>query len=584
MVAVLLVHGIGNQNRFDFLSDFTAGLIAGPRQKKPRRKEAPSGDDFRYEKVEGAEPLGTALPLKVTVGQAESGHSVEAHFYESYWSPLMTGATNIFSVIAFIGRTLYRLFPWNLSDRTSERRPKYRLGRWVYSAAYLSLSLAILSMFAYIAIGATILVLDRAYVKEAYAAKILPAFAEQQALAEKGFDKASSGQVSDEMDRLTSQIKSIDANYLVDYKRTYSAAYQADNDWERLDEVPAGKVLTPLQSLTIASRNLPSDAAYFAQDAFLHLLSRGALISDQVVPKWPEVLPLFSRFGFREVALGVLLSFLFWTVLFGSMRTVLTALAALRGEIRPSGFKLTVSALALALLYMFAAYLSSAEPTVFQLALCVLLARIVWAIGRVFLVETLGDIEVYAQHNANDRRFITRNRVIQQTSSDIEKLLKSDYGAVIVVGHSLGSVVAMESLRRLYFQANHDGRGGDLLVKKLRRMITLGSPLLKFSVFFAAGRNQSNFDEFSADADHAIFRNAGTWLNFWHWCDIVADPLRSYGSITKEDIHVRCPISKWWWPHSFYWHLDELKGELAQAITALGREQVTVEAPAAKLV
>ncbi|MCZ6700199.1 MAG: hypothetical protein O7B80_00920 [bacterium] len=96
------------------------------------------------------------------------------------------------------------------------------------------------------------------------------------------------------------------------------------------------------------------------------------------------------------------------------------------------------------------------------------------------LVNYVGDVVVYTTTDRKAEHFEVRRRIIQEAQNQIENILKDHrYTRVLVAGHSLGSVIAYDTLNRLH--TTHDGGEG---YKKLRGLITFGSPLDKIAFFF----------------------------------------------------------------------------------------------------
>lgn len=120
------------------------------------------------------------------------------------------------------------------------------------------------------------------------------------------------------------------------------------------------------------------------------------------------------------------------------------------------------------------------------------------------------------------------NRVIQQLPAD---------GSIVLIGHSLGSVVAADLLPRI---------PNDL---KIAGMITIGSPLA-----------QGNFDLSKLETNlREPPSNLAWWINFWsHWDPVAA--LRGASSVVPWllDLRVSTPVN----PHSAHSSREYLEEEL----------------------
>ncbi len=104
------------------------------------------------------------------------------------------------------------------------------------------------------------------------------------------------------------------------------------------------------------------------------------------------------------------------------------------------------------------------------------------------------------------------------------------YRTVDVIGHSLGAVVAFDSLQRLQSRKPN-------LLPRIGSIVTLGAALEKVRYFFS----QESRDERSGGTtrrstevsvrlqdlqDAVALARDKTWLNLWYWNDVVADPIQ----------------------------------------------------------
>ncbi len=99
-----------------------------------------------------------------------------------------------------------------------------------------------------------------------------------------------------------------------------------------------------------------------------------------------------------------------------------------------------------------------------------------------------------------------------------------------MIGHSLGAVVAFDSLQRLQSRKPN-------LLPRIGSIVTLGAALEKVRYFFS----QESRDERSGGTtprstevsvrlqdlqDAVALARDKTWLNLWYWNDVVADPIQ----------------------------------------------------------
>lgn len=113
------------------------------------------------------------------------------------------------------------------------------------------------------------------------------------------------------------------------------------------------------------------------------------------------------------------------------------------------------------------------------------------------LVKYLGDVTLYVTADENSAFFRTRAEILKASSDRLRMLLTDDgYRAVYVAGHSLGSVIAYDTINRLIREVIAEPAGGKLTLDQLRRLrglLTFGSPLDKVNYFFRieVDRNQA---------------------------------------------------------------------------------------------
>src|SRR2546425_59680 len=118
-----------------------------------------------------------------------------------------------------------------------------------------------------------------------------------------------------------------------------------------------------------------------------------------------------------------------------------------------------------------------------------------WLLRRI-LVGYLGDIAVYVTADAKAASYTARTAILDQSTTALARLLCDDrrgFDQVIVAGHSLGSVIAYDTINELLSRgwAARDqlGRGVEPLVQRddlarLRGLVTFGSPLDKIYYLF----------------------------------------------------------------------------------------------------
>jgi hypothetical protein len=126
-----------------------------------------------------------------------------------------------------------------------------------------------------------------------------------------------------------------------------------------------------------------------------------------------------------------------------------------------------------------------------SLQVLVPLAALVAAVFlRTPLVKFVGDISLYVSADERAGAFRTRQEILEKSQELLNWLIDdASYQSVYVAGHSLGSVIAYDTINRLVNEArvvDVDGRKSRRApnIDRLRGLLTFGSPLDKVYYFF----------------------------------------------------------------------------------------------------
>jgi hypothetical protein len=159
------------------------------------------------------------------------------------------------------------------------------------------------------------------------------------------------------------------------------------------------------------------------------------------------------------------------------------------------------------------------------------------ALVRKLMVEFVGDVVAYVSSTKIDR-FDALRKAIKETAKESARAVYSaladpntfEYRKVAVVGHSLGSVIAYDTLNRLL--------ADDLLIKNAADIaertsifMTFGSPLDKIAFFFSImGKNTRRIREQLAALvqpliQHEEIRNQFPWVNVYSCNDVICGSL-----------------------------------------------------------
>jgi hypothetical protein len=194
------------------------------------------------------------------------------------------------------------------------------------------------------------------------------------------------------------------------------------------------------------------------------------------------------------------------------------------------------------------------------------------------LVDTVADVMVYAEIDPLEPQFKVRGE-IQQGAMDLlyDVLCKStgeyEYSNVVLLGHSLGSVIAYDTINRINRDLNADASTAAQLQtirSKLSALVTFGSPLDKIAYFFRPMGGEKNwvrrqildkyhsFRALTWDMETDEDRKRGVnisdnvkahlddvvWLNFWDPQDPIAGQLDFYLVDYDVDSGKRVPVKQ----------------------------------------
>ena len=165
-------------------------------------------------------------------------------------------------------------------------------------------------------------------------------------------------------------------------------------------------------------------------------------------------------------------------------------------------------------------------------------------VARYFLIQYVGDVAAYISPYKASKFEDIRSK-IQAIGLDVAKVIYGfenttavpAYERIVFAGHSLGSVLAYDTLNAVInLDLTSATPGSKRVVERTKKLITFGSPLDKTAFLF---RNQSNhvkdpLREQMASAfqplilDYATFRKPHFWTNLWSPMDVVSGSLEYY--------------------------------------------------------
>ncbi len=192
-----------------------------------------------------------------------------------------------------------------------------------------------------------------------------------------------------------------------------------------------------------------------------------------------------------------------------------------------------------------------AAETVAALVIIAALAAI--ELGRDFLVQYVGDVAAYVSAHKVSKFYDVR-RQIQQAGRVVARCVYRarrapggpfEYDDVLMVGHSLGSVVAYDTLNEMLRGDILPGPAGGVageslrVAERTRMLLTFGSPLDKTAFIFRTQKRDAEVREALSAAmqplvtDYAV--RPANWTNIYATFDIIGGALDLYDDPRVDD-------------------------------------------------
>jgi hypothetical protein len=214
-------------------------------------------------------------------------------------------------------------------------------------------------------------------------------------------------------------------------------------------------------------------------------------------------------------------------------------------------------------------------------------------LARYFLIEYVGDVAAYVSPY-KDSKFDELRQKIQKVGLDVGKIIYGfgppnvavpRYDKIVVVGHSLGSVLAYDTVNALInldnVSATADQRG---VVQRTRALLTFGSPLDKTAFIFrtqVSDPGQWIREQLVASVQPLVLAYAYRpvdsfeWFNIWSPMDIISGELNYYDDsaipadrlphiINRRDPQAWLPLAA----HVQYWNNPMLRRNLLRFVTS----------------
>lgn len=597
--AIVVIHGMGMHQR----GTTQRGLVEG-------LKRVGLAQDIDADTLRERVPFGKRLPpipIRVRRGQEQTAADV----YEIYWAPMTAQKTKARSVLGWLlkqtflpGKALRKPSPKTLYDLI-----------WLTASTVASAFLVLVVVFSLTDLT------HQAYchLDRAASTGATPQVANCAAPRTQSFrEEADRSSVTKEATLQGSeQLFSASKNF---WQSLWSSVVnffprfrgEASTKTETGPLVPTG-VLTELTAV-VNRMPLPFLVPLVAiLWVTVQLLYRLVNLGDQ---KWLKLASLGLQLLIPFILLAA--GFPYWVALVALL--VLSVVSSFPIFQRP---EVTVMAMEF---FLLLSLIQLAPPVLVAFVWVLALARVFFGGARRFLAEFIGDVQVYTNRDELSMHFAAREGVLAAAEEVFETVDRRGYEGVVVVGHSLGSVVALDALERL------DARDSDILTR-VDAIVTFGTALEKVKYFFSresdsysalAVRRLKERERAIANAggiedirqsvavtqslqtlERAVDLAGGTrraWVNLWYANDVVANPITSFGAEDRKPPLVgwrrKAPIDvdgmlgesrdellvnaalgwRFWppwrifWPHSDYWTDDRV-------LEVIGRSALPKEVP-----
>ena len=214
---------------------------------------------------------------------------------------------------------------------------------------------------------------------------------------------------------------------------------------------------------------------------------------------------------------------------------------------------------------------------------------VIWKTRR-WIVQYLGDVAIYVGANEIDRYWKIRDdikreclrvaSVVYRAVSRNESKTDFLYKKVVLAGHSLGSVIAYDTLNALVQRDLASNHGTAVnVVGRTKALLTFGSPLDKVAYIFGTQVIGKKIREALAGGTQPLIVNydyrPAKWINIYAKMDVIAgrldyfdDPGSGAGGNKRVQNEVDGEAS--WFPpsaHTDYWTHSVLKQSLYESVT-----------------
>jgi hypothetical protein len=508
-LAVFITHGMGQQVPFATLDAVFEQL----RRLPPFSSARPEAETVRL----GGQQMQRLVLRLPSLGR-------EVHFYEGYWAPLTEGEVTLRDISRFLLRAGINGI---LNSTTSFSR--WIFGRWqsydipVRTWAYLVVALATIGSLTLMNTVVAIVSAARATLGQTP-----PAWLSDALFCD-----------------LTTTLN-IFLVVATAFIITLGLARLARRTWLR---GALGLLSVALFALTLLATVLAGLALPLL--ILSHLQREGAWSPGML--RWSSVLGQDGAARLSDWCSAVFLAlpvlFLLYALLTWAWRFIAAAgaqISARRANQQPIASIVVLAALgvgtALIVLEVLVLWPSGGADNHWPLRLLVTWVAVMLLSGAVrrFLVQYLGDVAVYVESHTVDRFAELRTRIRECVTDRVRAVYAATgqeaYAGVVVVGHSLGSVVSYDVLNQLLCEDAIDRQAGRPTRDVARRtplFLTFGSPLDKTAFIFAIQhRRTTQAREALAASSQPMLQEYAwrpdRWVNIYSPWDIISGALEYY--------------------------------------------------------
>jgi hypothetical protein len=172
---------------------------------------------------------------------------------------------------------------------------------------------------------------------------------------------------------------------------------------------------------------------------------------------------------------------------------------------------------------------------------CAAVVGFLWVHG--VFIQYIGDVAAYVSSHEVNKFFALRDEIHQHSNRVFRAVYAAKegesfrYQRILVVGHSLGSVIAYDGLNRLFFDDEHRQLRLNA-AGRTKLLLTFGSPLDKTAFFFRTQTKEAKARESLAETLQPLIHNHEyrrfPWINVYATRDIISGSLEFYNDSTGD--------------------------------------------------